>query len=287
MFTRRTFLITSTLATAGTAFAEPARFTALSAKLTQLEKDNGGRLGVTVLDTASGERVVHRADERFAMCSTFKFLLAAAVLAKVDAGKENLTRTLSIPAQITLGSSPLTQLHAGSTMTIHDLCEAVITRSDNTAANLLLETIGGPAGITTYARSIGDKITRLDRNEMSLNEALPNDPRDTTSPNAMVGNLRTLLLGNRLSAASRELLTNWLIANITGQARIRAKLPANWRVGDKTGSNGENTTNNIAILWPPNHPPVLVAAYITECPGPEEKRNAMLAEIGRLVASCY
>ena len=287
MLTRRTFLIASTLATAGTTFAKPGRLSTLATEFARLEKTNGGRLGVTVLDTASGERALYRSDERFAMCSTFKFLLAAAVLAKVDAGKEALVRTLPIPAEVTLGSSPLTKSHAGGTMTIYDLCEAIVTRSDNTAANLLLETIGGPAGITAYARSLGDTVTRLDRNEMALNEALPHDPRDTTSPNAMAGNLKTLLLGNRLSAASRDLLTNWLIANVTGQARIRAGLPANLRTGDKTGSNGENTTNDIAILWPPNHAPVLVAAYITECPGPEEKRNAMLAEVGRLVASCY
>jgi beta-lactamase class A len=148
----------------------------------------------------------------------------------------------------------------------------------------LLASINGPAGITRFARSLGDTVTRLDRIEMALNEARPGDPRDTTAPAAMVGNMRKLLLDNKLSAASREQLTGWMIANKTGDERLRAGLPSGWRVGDKTGSNGENTTNDIAIIWPPRQAPVLVAAYLTACAGPEAKRNAVLAQVGRLVA---
>jgi beta-lactamase class A len=169
-------------------------------------------------------------------------------------------------------------------MTIRELCAAIVTRSDNTAANLLLATIDGPAGITRFARSLGDTVTRLDRIEMALNEALPGDPRDTTSPAAMVANMHKLLLGNRLSAPSREQLTEWLIANKTGDERLRAGLPGSWRVGDKTGSNGDTTTNDVAIIRPANQAPVLVAAYLTACAGPEAKRNAVLAQVGRLVA---
>jgi beta-lactamase class A len=261
------------------------RLDGLAASLAKLERECGGRLGVAVLDTGSGESGGHRMEERFAMCSTFKMLLAAAVLQRVDAGKEQLGRTIAIPASGLVSSSPLTLEHAGGTMTVRELAAAIVTRSDNTAANLLLDSIGGPGGVTRFARSLGDKVTRLDRTETTLNEALPGDPRDTTSPIAMVESWRKVLLGATLSQSSRTQLTEWLIANKTGDERLRAGLKTGWRVGDKTGSNGENTTNDVAIVWPvAGGAPMLVAAYLTMCPGQETKRNAVLADVGRLVA---
>ncbi len=218
------------------------------------------------------------------MCSTFKMLLAASVLERVDAGKESLERMVAIPAVVSLGNSPITKEHAGGSMTVRELCAATLTVSDNTGANLLLATIGGPEGITRFAHSLGDNVTRLDRVETALNEALPGDPRDTTSPEAMVADWRKLLLGDTLSSSSRMQLTDWLIANKTGDARLRAGLTSGWKVGDKTGSNGENTSNDVAIVWPEKRSPVLVAAYLTLCPGPEVKRGAVLAQVGRLVA---
>ena len=292
MISRRAFFVAGTLAVVGAATPSPLllaasrrRFGSLPASLAQLEKDNRGRLGVAVLDIGSSESSGHRTDERFAMCSTFKMLLAAAVLERVDSGKESLSRRISIPAAGLLPHSPATQEHAGNTMPILDLCAAIVTLSDNTAANLLLASIDGPAGITRFARSLGDNVTRLDRIETALNEALPGDPRDTTSPAAMVGNMQKLLLGNELSAGSRERLSGWMIANKTGDERLRAGITSGWRVGDKTGSNGENTTNDIAIIWPPRQAPVLVAAYLTACAGSEAKRNAVLAQVGRLVGA--
>jgi len=280
---RRFVAIAAALAPAGVLYAAPRRFGTLPEALAQLEKTNGGRLGVAVLDTETGERSGHRGDERFPMCSTFKFLLASAVLQRVDRHQETLDRALAIPPKPLLFNSPLTEPHAGGTMTIAALCHAVLTQSDNTAANTLLATISGLAGITKFSRSIGDTVTRLDRTELALNESLAGDPRDTTSPIAMAGDLKTVLLGNALSPDSRMQLTEWLEANITGLDRLRAKLPAGWRAADKTGSNGEHTTNDIAVLWPAGKPPIIVTAYITQCPGPESKRNDMLAEIGRLV----
>jgi beta-lactamase class A len=261
----------------------PRSFSGLSAALTQLEKTNGGRLGVAVLDTATGGRSGYRADERFPMCSTFKFLLAAAVLQRVDRRLEKLDRAIPIPPKPLLPNSPLTEPHAGGTMTIAALCHAALTRSDNTAANLLLERMGGPAIITSFSRSIGDNVTRLDRMETSLNESLDGDLRDTTSPAAMAGDLKSVVLGNVLSRASRDQLTRWMEANLTGLERLRAKLPKGWRAADKPGSNGQHTSNDIAVLWPGGNPPVIIAAYITQCAGPESKRAVMLAEIGRLV----
>jgi len=292
MISRRTlvgggFAMIGAVATTSPLLSAPGgRFGSLVASLARLEKDCNGRLGVAVLDTGSGESVGYRKDERFAMCSTFKMLLAAAVLERVDAGKEKLDRRIAIGATGFLPNSPISLEHAGRSMTIRGLCAAIVTRSDNTAANLLLASIGGPPGITRFARSLGDPVTRLDRVEIALNEALPGDPRDTTSPAAMAGNMRGLLVGNALSPASRGQLIAWLIANKTGDERIRAGLRSGWRVGDKTGSNGDNTSNDVAIIWPGHQAPVLVAAYLTVCAGPEAKRNAVLAEVGRAVAKC-
>ena len=262
------------------------RYTNLVGSFARLEKDNEGRLGVAVLDTGSGDSIGYRKDERFAMCSTFKMLLAAAILKRVDAGKEQLDRTIAMGATGLLPNSPVLLEHAGGRMTIRELAAATVTRSDNSAANLLLASIGGPPAITGFARSLGDTVTRLDRVETALNEALPGDPRDTTSPAAMVANMRGLLVGNQLSPAAREQLIDWLVENKTGDERIRAGLKRCWRVGDKTGSNGDNTTNDIAIIWPGSHAPVLVAAYLTACAGPESKRNTVLAPVGREVARC-
>jgi beta-lactamase class A len=282
MLTRRDFLAFTALALPAMHLAASDLLSALPASLKQLEKTNGARLGVAVLDTATGERSGYRQDERFAMCSTFKFLLAAAILRQTDRGEERLDRTMRVPAKPLVSNSPLTEAHAGGTMTVAALCEATLIRSDNTAANLLLETIGGPSGITSFCRSIGDNITRLDRTETSLNEAKPGDPRDTTSPTAMLDDLNGVVLGNVLSASSRSQLIAWMEANQTGLDKLRAHLPAGWHAADKTGSNGENTTNDIAVIWPAGRKPILVTAYITQCDGPDSKRVAMLKRIGEL-----
>jgi beta-lactamase class A len=173
----------------------------------------------------------------------------------------------------------------GEGMTIAELCEAAMIVSDNTAGNLLLAILGGPEGLTGYARSLGDMTTRLDRIEPGLNEAVAGDPRDTTSPAAMLGNLRTLVLGHALSASSRDRLTGWLIGNKTGDTRLRAGLPSGWRVGDKTGSGERGTTNDVGIIWPPDRAPVLVSIYLTGTAQDSEQRNATLAAVGRAVVS--
>jgi beta-lactamase class A len=256
-------------------------------EIKRLESESGGRLGVCVLETATGIRHVHRGDERFPMCSTFKALAAAAVLARVDAGKEQLTRRITFDASAIVVNSPVTEKRAGGDgMTLAEICDAAITRSDNTAGNLVLAGIGGPPGLTAFARSLGDQVTRLDRDEPSLNQALPDDPRDTTTPNAMVSNFETLILGAKfLSAASREQLTAWLIANKTGDARLRAGFTKDWRVGDKTGSGERGTTNDVAIVWPPNGAPLIVAVYLTGAGVPTAQQNATIASVARAVSA--
>jgi beta-lactamase class A len=258
----------------------------LAAELAQIETESGGRLGVAALDTLTGARAVHRGDERFPMCSTFKLLAAGAILARVDAGKERLERRIRFARGDLVDYSPITKDRVGGDgMSVAELCAAAVTVSDNTAANLLLATLGGPAGVTAFARALGDAVTRLDRIEPELNEAIPGDPRDTTSPAEMLANLHALVLGNALSAPSRDQLTGWLIANKTGDARLRAGLPASWRVGDKTGSGGRGSTNDVGIAWPPQRAPIVIAAYLTETSKPDEQRNATLAAVGRAVAA--
>jgi beta-lactamase class A len=254
--------------------------------LIDLERKSGGRLGVAILDTGNRKRLAHRAGERFPMCSTFKFLAAAAVLARVDRKQETLERRIPFTKADLLEYAPVTTPRVGDgAMPLGDLCEAAVTMSDNTAANLLLATFGGPKGLTAYARSIGDRVTRLDRNEPTLNEATPGDPRDTTSPTAMLTTMKTLLLGSALTPASREKLTAWLVANKTGNARLRAGIPAGWRVGDKTGTGNHGATNDIGILFPPNRKPILVAAYLTESNTATAVREGVLADVGRIAAA--
>ena len=282
MTTRRNFIIgTAAMALPGAAWAAPK----LSDEFKRIERDSGGRLGVGIFDALSKVGAGYHADDRFPMCSTFKVLAAAAVLKRVDDGKERLDRRIMIEARDIVPGSSRISAPAIEGMTLGQLCEAAMIHSDNTAANLMLVSLGGPPAITAYARSIGDKVTRLDRNEPSLNEAIPNDPRDTTTPAAMAKNLLTLLLGNALSAKSREQLTQWLIANKTGDARLRAGLPAGWKVGDKTGTGERGSTNDIAIVWPPKRMPILIAAYLTETTAAPEKRNATIAAVGRAVVA--
>lgn len=248
------------------------------------ERDSGGRLGVALLDTGTGLRFAYRGEERFPMCSTFKFLLAAAILTKVQTGKESLTRKLRVKAADILDHSPVARKHVGDQAAIGELCEGAIIYSDNTAANLLLRTIGGPKGFTRFLRGMGDPVTRLDRWEPVMSEAAPGDQRDTTSPAAMLESLRKVTLGTVLVPPQRTRLANWLIANKTGDERLRAGLPRGWRVGDKTGSGGHGTTNDVAILWPPQRRPVLVSTYLTESRLDDDGRNAILARVGRAVA---
>jgi beta-lactamase class A len=290
MLTRRgfaTFAVVSLMgARCGRAAAESG-FDALEASLAKIEVESGGRLGVAVLDTSNGALTGRRIDERFPMCSTFKTLAAAAILARIDTGKEQLARRVAVEQKDILSYAPITKQHVGRDMTVAELCEAAITLSDNTAANLLLASLGGPSAITAYARSLGDDITRLDRIEPELNEATPGDPRDTTTPAAMAKNLKLLATGTALSAASRDQLIAWLVGCKTGDAKLRAGLPKNWRVGDKTGSGDHGSSNDAAVIWPDGKPPVIVTSYFTETTAPDDKRNAAHAAVGRTVAAAF
>ena len=254
-------------------------------QLQQVEQRTGGRIGVAALDTGSGRNIRHRAEERFPMCSTFKLLAAAAVLHQVDGGKDKLTRFIPYTKADLLEYAPVTRAHVDEGgMTLDALCAAALQLSDNTAANLLLKTIGGPEGLTRYARSLGDKDTRLDRTEPDLNSSAPGDERDTTTPAAMLGDLNVLLLGDALSPASREQLNRWLSGNSTGAGMIRAGVPKDWQVGDKTGRGANGATNDIAILRPPGKAPILLAVYSVGSAASLDARLGAIAQVARIVS---
>ena len=257
-------------------------------RLAEIEAREGGRLGVVVRDTGAGATIEHRADERFPMCSTFKLLTAAAALKRVDDGAERLDRTIAYGPNDLLEYAPVAKAHvAEGGMTVADLCAAAIDWSDNTAGNLVLQSIGGPSGFTAFARSLGDEVTRLDRNEPTLNEATPGDPRDTTSPRAMATSMQKVLVGDALSDTSRHQLQTWLIGDKVGGKRLRAGLPPSWRVGDKTGTGERGSTNAIAIIWPPGRAPLIATVYYTESSAPIDARNTVHKEIGGLIAETF
>jgi beta-lactamase class A len=254
-------------------------------RLRALERRTGGRLGVCAIDSGTNRQIRYRAFEPFPMCSTFKFLLAAAVLARVDAGKERLDRRIAYGTGDLIEHAPVTAAHvADGSMTVKALCAAAIEASDNTAANLLIASLGGRDGYNNFARSIGDRFTQLDRTEPALNEALPGDTRDCTTPHAMARDVEIVLLGTPLTAASRALLESWLLQSQTGAARLRAGLPSSWRIGDKTGTGERGTSNDVAIAWPPNRVPITIAAYLTGATVSSDARDAALATVARIVS---
>lgn len=271
---------------AGTAGA--ASGGALEERLAELEARHGGRIGVAILNLATGARLGHRADERFLMCSTFKALLAGHILARVDGEEETLDRRIVVKTSDLVDWSPIVEKRVGGEgMSIAELCEATITLSDNAAANLLLAASGGPKAVTEFLRGCSDEVTRLDRTEPTLNyHETPDDERDTTSPDAMVETLRKLLFGDVLSPRSRAQLAAWLVMNKTGDTRLRAGFPADWMTGDKTGTNGDKAgnANDVAVGWSPNRGAIVVTAFV-EIPGISgDERNAVIAEIGRIAA---
>ncbi len=254
-------------------------------QLAELEKKTGGRLGVSVLDTETNISLGYRESERFFMCSTYKALAAGFVLARVDQGAEKLDRRITYGKDILVSYSPVTEKHAGTDgMTLAELCEAAITMSDNTAGNLLLDSFGGPAAMTAWLRTTGDTETRLDRREPDLNEAKKDDPQDTTTPDSMLDTIGLLTLGNTLSEKSRNQLVDWMVGDKVGDARLRAGLPKEWKIGDKTGTGNNGALGDIAVIWPPDRGPLLVTVYIAEATAPAPDLNAVFAAVGKIVA---
>ncbi|KWI88880.1 class A beta-lactamase [Burkholderia ubonensis] len=285
---RRTLLLaaaTAPLALTLSACASPlanASSVGAASSLAELERATGGRLGVHALDTATGRRVQHRADERFPFCSTFKAILIAAVLAESVARPALFTQRVTYRQADLLEWSPVTEKHVDTGMTVGELCEATAQYSDNAAANLLMKLLGGPAAVTAFARSIGDDTFRLDRWEPELNTALPGDARDTTTPAAMAASLRALALGDALPAPQRAQFAQWLRGNKTGDKRIRAGVPTGWQVGDKTGTGDYGTTNDIGVLWPPARGPIVLTVYYTQARADVKRKDDVIAAATRI-----
>jgi beta-lactamase class A len=270
---------TSAARAAAPVAAERDRFREVEAKI-------GGRVGAFALDTGSGQSLMHRADERFAMASTFKWLLAAALLARVDSGEFSLDREITYGPADVLEYAPVVREHlARGQMSIAELASAAVELSDNSAANLLLALLGGPASVTRFARQLGDVSTRLDRNEPTLNTNLPGDLRDTTTARAMALDLRAVVTQNVLSQSSRARLTAWLEGCRTGAERLRAGIPAAWRFAHKTGSGENGAINDVVVAWPPGRAPIVIVVYLSESSATAAALAAAHAEIARAVVS--
>ena len=254
-------------------------------KLAALEKREGGRLGVEAWDTATGKRIQHRSDERFAMCSVFKFLAAGAILKRVDQGTEHLDHRIEFGESDLLEYAPVAREHVKEGgLTLGELCAAAVEWSDNTAANLMLKVLGGPEVVTSFIRSTGDQITRLDNIETALNVVRPGEVHDTTTPSSMVGLLNSVVLGKVLSAESRSRLEGWMLDAKVGELRLQAGLPTGWRIAHKTGTY-DDQTNDAGIIWPPNRAPIIVAALYSRGGTRKKQREGVLREVGRIVAT--
>jgi beta-lactamase class A len=252
-----------------TAPASPADFTAL-------ESTFDARLGVYAVDTGTGEEVAFRADERFAYASTFKALAAAAVLQQSDAA--DLARVVTYSSDDLITHSPVTELHVDDGMALSAVAEAAVRFSDNTAGNLLLSELGGPEGFTAALAALGDDVTQSVRWEAGLNDGVPGDPRDTTSPRAFATDLREFALGDALSTDERSTLVGWMSGNATGDTLIRAGVPEGWVVADKSGSGGYGVRNNIAVVWPPDSAPIVLAVMSTRGAPDATRDDALIAQ---------
>lgn len=267
------------------AFAASAASTAAQDALEKLERSANGRLGIVAFDTGNGKALEYRAGERFPFCSTFKTIAAAAILKRSEEQRELLGKRIGYTKQDTdaSGYAPITGKLVGKGMTVSELCAATLQYSDNAAVNLLMKELGGTAAVIAFARTIGDEIFRLDRWEPELNSAVPGDPRDTTTPAAMVQTLQKLMLGNALGSLQREQLVFWMKKNRTGDARIRAGVPTDWIVADKTGTGSYGTTNDIGVLWPPGRAPIVVVLYFTQHEQAAKPRDDVIADATRTI----
>jgi beta-lactamase class A len=276
-------IVTAILIALSPAISRGEQAATTDAHFAALEARTHSRLGLVVTDPSSDLRIEYRGQERFLMCSTFKVLAVAAVLQRADAKNERLDRFISYTEKQLVAHSPVTSAHLKEgRMTLESLCAAAIVQSDNTAGNLLLDVIGGPPGLTEYARSLGDEVTRLDRVEPDLNVALPNSESDTTSAAAIARDLAHLFTSQALSDESRARLEKWMQACETGLTMVRATLPEGWQAGDKTGRGAAGQTNDVAILRRPNKQPVFVAIYALLPDEPTEGRDRVVADAAEI-----
>ena len=261
-----------------------AQYDNLLTEVDRIERQLDASVGFAAYDLETEQRWEYNADQLFAMSSTFKTLACAVLLQRVDEGSEQLERRVEVSASDIVTYSPVTEAYADNReISLFELCEATMTTSDNTAANLILQAIGGPQAVTAFVRELGDSVTRLDRWETELNEAAPHDERDTSTPNAMVSNLEKLVVGNALSPQSKNQLREWLVNNEVADGLFRSQMPDEWVIGDRTGAGGFGSRSITAVIWPPGREPTIVAFYITETDASFEERNSAIAELGSVI----
>ena len=273
----------SALAIQSPAFALDADI--LSRSVQEEEKRLGARIGVAVIDTKDGTRWNHRGDERFPLNSTHKAFTCAAFLNKVDKSQLALNQTVSVaPASLVPYSPVIEKYVAPQTISLDEVCRAAVSYSDNTAGNVITDAIGGPSAFTSFMQSIGDNKTRLDRKEPELNEATPQDARDTTTPNAIAESLRKIIRGDALTVPSKTLLVGWMVQDKVADALLRAAIPKTWTIADKSGAGGHGSRSIVAVIWPDSRAPVIVGVYITQTVASMSESNAAIARMGKALA---
>ncbi|MEU0538054.1 class A beta-lactamase [Amycolatopsis tolypomycina] len=250
-----------------------------------LERSFDARLGVYALDTGSGREIAHRADERFGYASAHKAFSAAAVLQRTSL--DGLAKHLTYTRADLQANSPVTEKHVATGISLRDAIDAALRYSDNTAANLLFRELGGPPGLAAALRGIGDTTTHVDRIEPELNDLAPGDVRDTSTPRAMAGTLRTFALGDALPPEKRTVYTDMMRANQTGATVIRAGTPAGWAVADKTGTGEYATRNDIAVVWPPGWAPIVLAVMSSRQAEDAEHDDRLVAQAAKLVFNAF
>ncbi|MEX0371009.1 MAG: class A beta-lactamase [Tateyamaria sp.] len=274
---------TSLFVMASSGWAASPTEQALAETIARLETDINARIGVYVLDTETDWRWGHRETERFLMASTFKSVLCGAVLDQVDRGQLSLDTDIPIRTEALQRYAPVAKTHVGGTLSIAELCLATLDLSDNTAANLLIEQLGGVGGVMDFLARVNDPVTRLDRMEPALNTFSHGDPRDTTSPSAMVGTWRAMLMDDGLSDTSKAQLYDWMSRGGVTGAFIRASAPSTWDIADKSGGGSHYTRNLVAMITPPDTAPYLVAIYVSDTPANWDTRNAAVQTIGAAI----
>jgi beta-lactamase class A len=283
MIDRRTLIAGLPLLTAAPTLAKPDRFAALRRAIPRIERSAGGPIGISLLDTHTGERFGHRANDRFPLCSTFKLLLAARLLHGADKQQWAMSERLPVTKADMLFNAPFTEKRIGGSASLLELAEAMAVLSDNPAANIALARVGGPGALTSWLRSVGDTATRLDRNEPEMNNETPGDPRDTSTPAAMLATSRALVEGRILSPAARRTLFGWMAASKTADTMIRAALPLGWQEANKTGAGSWRARNIVSVITPPGRKPIWVAAYLFAAKSELAERNRQFVPLGRAI----
>ena len=256
-------------------------------KIEEIESQLGARIGVSIYDATDNKLWNYNGDTRFPLMSTFKTLACAKLLVDVEKGLQSFDTSSVITASSIIAWSPTTEKLIGESISLKQACSAAMIMSDNTATNIVLSGIEGPKALTQFMRSIGDEVTRLDRNEPDLNEALDGDKRDTTTPNAMVKSLHTLLFGDVLSQASKAQLKQWMIDNKVTGSLFRSVLPDNWSIADRSGAGGNGSRGITAVVWSDKRSPLIISVYLTQTDASFALRNKAIANIGKEIFSLY